>query len=438
MSKVGIVVPYRDRARQLRDFLQHLDNFIDVEYEIVIVEQADDKPFNRGKLINIGYLKAKELGCTYIIAHDIDLLSDEKYFHFRPHFTHLVDGIKSRRGFTRDNFDEYAGGVTLIPNTVFEDVNGYPNDYWGWGFEDDAFFDRIQRTGHDIDFKTVKQLPQQRDGIRVRPGSYVKLGNPLNTKRNFTITVEFTIESMVSDPNAITDIQSIFSIPGYDTTLCYDSFQHFRFQFWKKSLKSISITTKDHYPDGSYRAVVEINNEEKYIRFSLNGSQVGKQSFDSISNIGKEPIYLGCGDPTRETDNNWSDCMIGAFKIEDQDRVLVDYTVEDSEFVNKGFKTGKAECVNTSIEEIYGSESKLVPIPIRDGVQFKATPHKENGYVDGYWKNWSSRENQIKYYNSKYSKRDSSYFNGLTTLKYDVVKYKYYKNLSYHKLAVTL
>ena len=27
----------------------------DIDYEIFIVEQADDKPFNRGKLLNVGY-----------------------------------------------------------------------------------------------------------------------------------------------------------------------------------------------------------------------------------------------------------------------------------------------------------------------------------------------------------------------------------------------
>ena len=27
----------------------------DVEHEIFIIEQSDDKPFNRGKLLNVGY-----------------------------------------------------------------------------------------------------------------------------------------------------------------------------------------------------------------------------------------------------------------------------------------------------------------------------------------------------------------------------------------------
>ena len=54
--KLGIIVPYRDREQQLKRFLSHMKEYIkDIDYEIFIVEQADDKPFNRGKLLNAGY-----------------------------------------------------------------------------------------------------------------------------------------------------------------------------------------------------------------------------------------------------------------------------------------------------------------------------------------------------------------------------------------------
>ncbi len=78
--KLGIIVPYRDRPAHLKKFTQHTFDFLkqsNIEFEIVVVEQIDDKPFYRGKLLNVGYLKAKELGCNYVVFHDVDMLPIE-------------------------------------------------------------------------------------------------------------------------------------------------------------------------------------------------------------------------------------------------------------------------------------------------------------------------------------------------------------------------
>ena len=64
MHKLGIVVPYRDRSEQLREFIREVPKFLShhypvrVNYEIIIVNQQDKKQFNRGKLLNIGFLEA--------------------------------------------------------------------------------------------------------------------------------------------------------------------------------------------------------------------------------------------------------------------------------------------------------------------------------------------------------------------------------------------
>ena len=43
------------------------DYIKDIDYEIFIIEQLDDKPFNRGKLLNAGYKYALEKGCDYFV-----------------------------------------------------------------------------------------------------------------------------------------------------------------------------------------------------------------------------------------------------------------------------------------------------------------------------------------------------------------------------------
>ena len=42
-------------------------------------------------------------------------------------------------------YSNYAGGVSAISNFNFHAVNGFSNDYWGWGSEDDDFSARFVR-----------------------------------------------------------------------------------------------------------------------------------------------------------------------------------------------------------------------------------------------------------------------------------------------------
>lgn len=73
----AIVVPYRNRAEQLNIFLTYMHNFLyrqNIHYRIFIIEQFDNKLFNRAKLLNIGAKVALEFGFPCLILHDVDLL----------------------------------------------------------------------------------------------------------------------------------------------------------------------------------------------------------------------------------------------------------------------------------------------------------------------------------------------------------------------------
>ena len=54
-------------------------------------------------------------------------------------------------------YDTYFGGVTLFPKEDFELINGYSNQYWGWGFEDDDLFWRCLDAGLPTDTMEVGQ-----------------------------------------------------------------------------------------------------------------------------------------------------------------------------------------------------------------------------------------------------------------------------------------
>ena len=42
---------------------------------------------------------------------------------------------------------DFLGGVTAFHPADFEACNGYPNDYWGWGMEDDQLHLRARASG---------------------------------------------------------------------------------------------------------------------------------------------------------------------------------------------------------------------------------------------------------------------------------------------------
>ena len=135
-EKLAIVVPYRDREEHLKKFLPAMEecDFLDeIDYEILIVEQEEGKPFNRGKLLNIGAIQCHT--ASYYCFHDVDMLPMISDYSYVSTPTHLAAEAE-QFGFKLP-YQGYFGGVTLFDKHSFIKVNGYSNDYWGWGAEDD-------------------------------------------------------------------------------------------------------------------------------------------------------------------------------------------------------------------------------------------------------------------------------------------------------------
>ena len=148
--KLGIIVPYRDRESQLKRFLSHMKDYIkDIDYEIFIIEQVDDKPFNRGKLLNVGYKHAVEKGCDYFVFHDVDMLPEDVDYSYSDKPLHLATHLQEHDYET--TFFDYFGGVTMFTKEDFKTINGFSNDYWGWGFEDDDLLIRCLQSNLELD-----------------------------------------------------------------------------------------------------------------------------------------------------------------------------------------------------------------------------------------------------------------------------------------------
>ena len=241
-------------------------------------------------------------------------------YSYSEYPTHLITDLKLPPETKRDLFDNYFGGVTLFPSKVYKRINGYSNKYFGWGFEDDDVFLRCIENGINITTKTLPQYTRNSVALKFNgKDSFVGIKNTLKSTRDFSIFTSFNLNQINSKENEITDNNSIFSIPGFDTTLAVNSFFDIYFQFWKRDLSSISLTSK-LFPEGHVNALISFNNTVSPFSATLyiNGVDVGSNTFDKLSNLQKSSmIYLGVGDPDRKEKNNWFKGSIDRFVIFD-------------------------------------------------------------------------------------------------------------------------
>jgi hypothetical protein len=156
-------VPYRARFEHLSIFVRHLHRFLSsYVHEVVVCEQAGDGLFNRGMLLNAGFVVARN-DADWVCFHDVDMLPDSIRCDYSCPiaFAHLARCV--------EQFDytcpyrNYIGGVLLATVGAFHAVNGFSNNYWGYGCEDDDLFCRIK----------ASYLPLER-----RQGRYRSLPHP--------------------------------------------------------------------------------------------------------------------------------------------------------------------------------------------------------------------------------------------------------------------
>lgn len=154
-----IVVPFRastptdPRHVHLAEFKRFVRSNVP-DARVFIVHQTPGKKFNRGVLLNVGFLQAlKEAPrATHVITHDVDLIpSDdlaELYTAVPPpnSVIHFARRFERYAGSLETNPD-YIGGVVSVRTEDFLALNGYPNLFWGWGGEDDELSRRIRTAG---------------------------------------------------------------------------------------------------------------------------------------------------------------------------------------------------------------------------------------------------------------------------------------------------
>jgi len=160
--RLAFIVPYRNREEHLRQYVPHYRRLFP-SAKIYIIHQLGDGPFNRGKLINAGFLFAEGKADAFDLS-DVDMLAveGEVDYSFPNAVTHLASAA-SQYGYAMP-YPTYFSGHVLLTAEHMRSVNGYYNDYPGYGCEDDCFYRSFVEKGLPIErrYGRYESLPHER------------------------------------------------------------------------------------------------------------------------------------------------------------------------------------------------------------------------------------------------------------------------------------
>jgi hypothetical protein len=168
--RFALIVPYRNRQHNVVHLILHLLWYLDpYSFDIIVVEQADSLLFNRGSLLNAGFRMARARHeYSHYAFHDVDLIPQQADYSFPQCPTHLSAAVG--QFLYEIPYQHCFGGVVLFNQDDFETVNGFSNNYWGWGREDYDLYCRCERAGLRIERRAGRfiSLPHSVDpGLEV-------------------------------------------------------------------------------------------------------------------------------------------------------------------------------------------------------------------------------------------------------------------------------
>lgn len=160
MLDTVIIIPYRAREKHLKHFLDHtvplLKKHIPNSKVVVIEQDWNNKLFNRGCLLNIG-VKEYENKTIHCMTHDVDINPNEKTiikYYKDPINNNTIKGIYT-------SVCNTLGGIIKLQSKTFFDINGFPNNIWGWGEEDKALQNRAEFKKVNITKNILNNDPNQ-------------------------------------------------------------------------------------------------------------------------------------------------------------------------------------------------------------------------------------------------------------------------------------
>ena len=459
-KKLGIIVPYRDRQKHLKEFSRRIVRYLektDIDFHIFVIEQDFAKLFNRGMLLNIGFKYAENFGCDYVVFHDVDMIPIHVDYSYSDEPLQMANNFLDDDTYSsKETFDEYFGGVTMFNVEDFRKINGYSNKYWGWGYEDTDLLYRCVRhkiPTNDLKIKNcgVSQQILNFNGYN----SYVECRNKLDINKDISFFVSFCPDDIIYDFKKDVDEFVIFSIPGYDMSISYNSFSRYNFCTFDKELNVLYVNSniKTNYKTN---ICVTINKNREEISVYQDGVLIDMINFytDLYSYNEEKYFYLGAGKPNREHEyaggnSKYFKGYLSVFASYDKvlnesevyeiskkdgkdltknfgnyissQNLIVYYDtkhIEKYELVDLSGNGNYGKIVNCEITQLNLEEYKIIKTPIKRECTFALLNHKENGFHRNKWRNKATRWNQLRFNNEVKQNVELIYNDGLSDLNY--------------------
>lgn len=405
--KIGICIPYRDRKEHLDQLVPHLSKHLDengIEYTFYVGHQVDDKLFNRGAMKNIAAHYAFQDGCDYIAWHDVDMLPFEEADYSYPTDTPIHIATQLSKYNYGMGYDQYFGGVVLFNKEQVEKTNGYSNEYWDWGQEDDDLFWRC----YFEKMTTGNILTHLKDKIVANfNGDNSLFAIPTNREissclhNDHTITLMFNAEQqdhktpiwLVGDTERkfveyplVRKVGSrtwglSFNNSRAATVQVYDRHGELYYNWgkrfeglWTQVTFSYSKENKEGYFFINNELISQVNDIRENIPFLIESPL---KSHDSI-----KPFVLGyC--PHLDTYFKGKICDFRIYNKTFTSIKEMNLNSENLLLTNDiGFNIGVNENVNFTAEDIQIIENV---VPYRRESKFECLPHTDEGFVDGKW-----------------------------------------------------
>lgn len=440
-KKLGIIVPYRNRHNHLKQFLDYVPKYLrnrNYDYEIIVVNQDNASAFNRGMLCNIGFVKAKLLGCDYVVFHDVDMLPVEVDYSYDNKPVHLAT----------DNlpFNTYFGGMTLFPVEDFESINGFSNLYWGWGFEDDDLRYRCAKKHLRFKRKIFNPLITDKSTLRYNGvDAYSSINNQLKYTKDFTINIRATLDKIILNHREVADKYTFFNIEGYDFDISYTSFGRYQVQFFDSKNNFYQIFSNIEKEREVFLSVTYSNSNKK-ISFFIDGILIGSVVMDApLKNYSRtRDIFLGSDHKLEnlfrgtiqevsiyqtKLDINTIKLLTKNYKYSLSSNFLDYSNAEDlicyldSKYI-KDYKFVDLSGNNTinflaNVEQVIIENRKVIEyIPYRRDSKIKFLKHENNGFNYGRWKDDLTRWNQLRFVNEVERGFHNTNKDGLASLTY--------------------
>jgi hypothetical protein len=160
--KLNVIIPIRNRDKELNEITDVLEDIFkkqNINATYYIVEQEQGTKFNKGKISNAAFIESiKDNFSDYYLFNDVDVWPENSdVIKYNINTDDIISHPYGQK--------HCLGCFFLTTKKTFRKINGYSNNYWGWGGEDTDLENRAQCKNVEIDRSDFKYRGKLNNGI---------------------------------------------------------------------------------------------------------------------------------------------------------------------------------------------------------------------------------------------------------------------------------